>query len=278
MEKPSGCKPPTHNLRATCSVDYPYFPFRIPVDYVLVSRTDDLSRTMSLQKTELYSKGGFYSGHGNKQNKVRISECPVNPAAPACCVTLSNAFVTDDTVDYISAPFTRRNSELFLNYSNEKLFFTSAQRAMLTHEIDISAELEEETRQQNSVLDGESNNSVIADQPLKRKGLQYLRMENTFEDSFILHEPSEVEPYFRKMKENSFVRYVEMMNEIETDPRKKLGDLWTRFARFQPLSVIREYFGEQIAFYFAWQGTFLTVLWPATIFGLVVFVFGLQKR
>ncbi|VDL86524.1 unnamed protein product [Nippostrongylus brasiliensis] len=110
-------------------------------------------------------------------------------------------------------------------------------------------------------------------------------MENTFEDSFILHEPSEVEPYFRKMKENSFVTYVEMMNEIETDPRKKLGDLWTRkewnalrFARFQPLNTIREYFGEQIAFYFAWQGTFLTVLWPATIFGLVVFVFGLQKR
>ncbi|EYC12587.1 hypothetical protein Y032_0046g1312 [Ancylostoma ceylanicum] len=31
-------------LRATTQVDYPYFPFRIPVDYVLVSRTDNLSR------------------------------------------------------------------------------------------------------------------------------------------------------------------------------------------------------------------------------------------
>ncbi|ETN68182.1 hypothetical protein NECAME_15978, partial [Necator americanus] len=73
-------------------------------------------------------------------------------------------------VDYISAPFIRRNGELFLNYDNEKLFFSSAQREMLTHE---------------------------------------------------------EEPYFRKMKENSFVTYVELMQEIERDPRKKLSDLWS---------------------------------------------------
>lgn len=30
------------------------------------------------------------------------------------------------------------------------------------------------------------------------------------------------------MKENSFVTYIELMNEIETDPRKKLSDLWKR--------------------------------------------------
>ncbi|PIO54917.1 hypothetical protein TELCIR_23708 [Teladorsagia circumcincta] len=80
------------------------------------------------------------------------------------------------------------------------------------------------------------------------------------------------------MKQNSFVTYVEMMNEIEKDPRKKLGGLWTRFLRFQPLGLVRDYFGEQIAFYFAWQGTFLTMLWPATFFGLAVFAYGVVKR
>ncbi|VDP18284.1 unnamed protein product [Heligmosomoides polygyrus] len=137
--------------------------------------------------------------------------------------------------------------------------------------------MDEATRRQDSAFDEESQQSVIADQPLKRKGLQFLRMEDTYEDSFILHEPSKEEPYFRKMKENSFVTYIELMNEIETDPRKKLSDLWKSFVRFQPLGVVRKYFGEQIAFYFAWQGTFLTMLWPATIFGIGVFVFGFVK-
>ncbi|CAJ0597872.1 unnamed protein product [Cylicocyclus nassatus] len=181
-------------------------------------------------------------------------------------------------VDYISAPFSRRNGELFLNYGNEKLFFSSAQRDMLTHEIltqiDISRDLAEVNRKE---VEEESQESVINEQPLKRKGLQYLRMKKSYEDSFILHEPSKEEPYFRRMRENSLVTYLELMQEIEKDPRKKLSDLWSRFLRFQPLGVIREYFGEQIAFYFAWQGTFLTMLWPATFLGLAVFVFGFTK-
>ncbi|KIH66691.1 hypothetical protein ANCDUO_02984 [Ancylostoma duodenale] len=240
-------------LRATTQVDYPYFPFRIPVDYVLVSRTDNLSRQYHRTLFERAAKKeGLIIQHEyagpicftlistpfhrlcREAEKMQLSfplkDCPVNPAAPACCVTLSNLFVTDDTVDYISAPFNRRNGELFLNYGNEMLFFTSAQRDMLTHEIltqiDISRELVE-ADQREAGTDEESQQSVIDDEPLKRKGLQYLRMENSYEDSFILHEPSKEEPYFRKMRENSFVTYLELMQEIEKDPRKKLSDLWS---------------------------------------------------
>ncbi|KAK5979463.1 Anoctamin [Trichostrongylus colubriformis] len=303
MDKQSGCNPGSHVIGATCEVDYPYFPFRLPVDYVLVSKTDDLSRQYHRTLFEKAArKEGLiinyeYAGPicftlistpfqrlCREAEKLQLSfplkDCPINPAAPACCITLSSAFIADDTVDYISAPFTRRQGELFLNYSNERLFFTSAQRCELTHEIltqiDISQQLEK-TMQHDSAMDVESQKSVIADEPLKRKGLQYLLMEKTYDDSFILHEPSQEEPYFRKMKENSFVNYVELMNEIEKDPRKKLGGLWARLFRFQPLGLVREYFGEQIAFYFAWQGTFLTMLWPATIFGLAVFIFGFLK-
>ncbi|KAK6741854.1 hypothetical protein RB195_009618 [Necator americanus] len=204
----------------------------------------------------------------------------LNPTYRILLLFLGISLVTTLIVDYISAPFIRRNGELFLNYDNEKLFFSSAQREMLTHEIltqiDISRELEGMNRREQKD-DDESQKSVISDEPLRRKGLQYLRMEKTYEDSFVLHEPSKEEPYFRKMKENSFVTYVELMQEIERDPRKKLSDLWSRFFRFQPLGVIREYFGEQIGFYFAWQGTFLTMLWPATLLGLAVFVYGFVK-
>ncbi|PIO59283.1 hypothetical protein TELCIR_19260, partial [Teladorsagia circumcincta] len=157
VEKQSGCNPSSSTLRATCEVDYPYFPFRIPVDYVLVSRTDNLSRQYHRTLFEKAArKEGLIINHEyagpicftlistpfqrlcREAEKLQLSfplkDCPVNPAAPACCITLSNAFITDDTVDYISAPFTRRHGDLFLNYTNEKLFFTSAQRCELTHE------------------------------------------------------------------------------------------------------------------------------------------------
>uniref|UniRef100_A0A158PAT1 Anoctamin n=1 Tax=Angiostrongylus cantonensis TaxID=6313 RepID=A0A158PAT1_ANGCA len=214
------------------------------------------------------------------QMSFPLKDCPVNPPSPPCCPTLFSAFVTDDTGHYISAPFSRRNCQLFLNYESEKLFFTSAQRDMLTHEIltqlDIRRELKEQNHNESDIGD-ESQQSVIADEPLRRKGLQYLRMKNSYEDSFILHEPSQEEPYFKKMKENSSISYMELITEIETDPRKKLNNLWSRFFRFQPLGLVREYFGQQIAFYFAWHGTFLTMLWPATVLGLAVFVYGFVK-
>ena len=37
----------------------------------------------------------------------------------------------------------------------------------------------------------------------------------------------------------------------------------------------RKYFGEKIAIYFAWLGLYTTMLIPASIFGVVAFLYGL---
>ncbi|CAG5129014.1 unnamed protein product, partial [Candidula unifasciata] len=50
---------------------------------------------------------------------------------------------------------------------------------------------------------------------------------------------------------------------------------WKNWLKFQPLDHIRQYFGEKIALYFAWLGFYTTMLVPATVVGLVVFIYGL---
>ena len=47
-----------------------------------------------------------------------------------------------------------------------------------------------------------------------------------------------------------------------------------RCFKFQPLSLIRSYMGEKVAFYFALSGFYNQMLIPASIVGLIVFIYG----
>ncbi|CAL1535294.1 unnamed protein product [Lymnaea stagnalis] len=62
------------------------------------------------------------------------------------------------------------------------------------------------------------------------------------------------------------------------NPRKVLFDHWANWKnslKFQPVDYVRLYFGEKIALYFAWLGFYTTMLVPATVVGLAVFIYGL---
>uniref|UniRef100_A0A1I7XR73 Anoctamin n=1 Tax=Heterorhabditis bacteriophora TaxID=37862 RepID=A0A1I7XR73_HETBA len=69
-------------------------------------------------------------------------------------------------------------------------------RTILT-QIDISREIDDIGTLLNGNVEIPSQTSqtsqtlVISDEPLKKKGLQYLLMEEAYDDSFMLHEPSE---------------------------------------------------------------------------------------
>jgi len=62
------------------------------------------------------------------------------------------------------------------------------------------------------------------------------------------------------------------------DIRKKLGDKWTMWCKYQPIWSIRTYFGEKIALYFAWTGLLITFLWLPTLFGIITFFYGTVLR
>uniref|UniRef100_A0A915B4Y7 Anoctamin n=2 Tax=Parascaris univalens TaxID=6257 RepID=A0A915B4Y7_PARUN len=76
------------------------------------------------------------------------------------------------------------------------------------------------------------------------------------------------------MRERSFWEYCKFVEDLKTDARRTLSKQWIPFYKFQPLDKIRDYFGEKITFYFAWEGTFLTVLWPAAVIGTICFTYG----
>uniref|UniRef100_A0A8C4UV47 Anoctamin n=1 Tax=Falco tinnunculus TaxID=100819 RepID=A0A8C4UV47_FALTI len=52
---------------------------------------------------------------------------------------------------------------------------------------------------------------------------------------------------------------------------------WARygvFYKFQPIDLIRKYFGEKIGLYFAWLGLYTEFLIPSSVVGIVVFLYG----
>ncbi|MEQ2237322.1 Anoctamin-1, partial [Ilyodon furcidens] len=43
---------------------------------------------------------------------------------------------------------------------------------------------------------------------------------------------------------------------------------------YQPIGLVRKYFGEKIGLYFAWLGLYTQMLIPASLVGVIVFLYG----
>uniref|UniRef100_A0AAZ3SHX1 Anoctamin n=1 Tax=Oncorhynchus tshawytscha TaxID=74940 RepID=A0AAZ3SHX1_ONCTS len=50
--------------------------------------------------------------------------------------------------------------------------------------------------------------------------------------------------------------------------------LYGAFYKYQPVDLIRKYFGEKIGLYFAWLGVYTQLLIPASMVGIIVFCYG----
>lgn len=67
-------------------------------------------------------------------------------------------------------------------------------------------------------------------------------------------------------------------NLDQVNNRQKLHRYWAsgwRLFSYQPLDLVRDYFGEKLAFYFAWLGFYTSWLIIATILGILVLIYGL---
>ncbi|XP_053283354.1 anoctamin-1 isoform X1 [Pleuronectes platessa] len=63
----------------------------------------------------------------------------------------------------------------------------------------------------------------------------------------------------------------------ESNDRKLLYEEWANygvFYKYQPIGLVRKYFGEKIGLYFAWLGLYTQMLIPASLVGVIVFLYG----
>lgn len=124
-------------------------------------------------------------------------------------------------------------------------------------------------------------------------GLPYILKQYHFVDAFTIH----LDIFKNKKIYNNLINLLpEVLNKQDSEvvyrrpmgvdfkPNVNRDDLyrdWTQFRnmfKMQPLNKIRDYYGEYVAFYFAWCGTFISSLWFPSVVGLGFFIYGLVKR
>lgn len=170
------------------------------------------------------------------------SECVCCP----CFVPSEEIIGSDD--DFFSAIFTLKNIELF-DIKDRESFFTNSERSLIAFEFLQRAKYPEDE-----------------DRETLKHGVNGLINRGIYEACFPLHElPSQ------KVK-NKNLRFFDG-SDID---RRRLIETWASWGKmfyYQPLDVVRRYFGEKIAIYFAWLGYYTGMLVPAAIIGLAVFIY-----
>ncbi|CAF2083690.1 unnamed protein product [Rotaria magnacalcarata] len=99
---------------------------------------------------------------------------------------------------------------------------------------------------------------------MKDTGIEVLLEEGVYEAAYPLHDQ---------------LIHEEDAGEPETwNARMKLYHRWAKFSnifRIQPIRAIRDYYGERLAFYFAWLGWYNSLLIIPSILGIFVLLWGL---
>ena len=144
-------------------------------------------------------------------------------------------------------------------------------------------------------LDRKEKNSVFS------AGLSYMLSNKFFDAAFMLHNESEGhiqfnEIIFNLMQDDTY-EISELIQELDsydnsnninndetaqnTDVRSILDKYWAGFKnifKYQPLTKIRDYFGEYISLYFSFSGALIASLWLPSIIGLIFFCLGVWNR
>ncbi|CAM4777756.1 unnamed protein product [Rotaria magnacalcarata] len=184
--------------------------------------------------------------------------------------SLDAALVKDD-IDYYTAVYYSSNIKRFEPlfeglHGSKDLYFTPSERSLLTYELLSRAHFDddEDHNQLVPVTQRPAMNTVVGlETGLRRPGISRLVTKKVYHYSFPLHE-----------------RLADDLSDVDdshlTD-REKLKRHWAtmrQFFKFQPLSLIRSYMGEKIAFYFAFTGFYNQMLIPPSIVGLIIFIYG----
>ncbi|KAK7489895.1 hypothetical protein BaRGS_00018917, partial [Batillaria attramentaria] len=206
--------------------------------------------------------------------EMPLKDCPHLESVKKSAFTkfIERHFETDDEEDFISTAFHMNKIEKFAGHEDPNTFFRPAVRSFLTHHILLNFNIDELDKEEKPGDEKREENK----NPQSKKGLRYMLLEKHYTDSFVMHEESALS----SVRGDNFLTTDDEDRSVvpRSDARKELDETWTKPFKFQPMWKIRNYFGERIAFYFAWSGMLISTLWIPTIFGLCIFFYGLYER
>ncbi|XP_035498754.2 anoctamin-1 [Scophthalmus maximus] len=121
-----------------------------------------------------------------------------------------------------------------------------------------------------TVFDNATRSRIVADiisrttcrQTCQTTGINSLLARGVYVSAFPLHD-------------GSFTRRGQ---KDQRNDRQLLHEEWANYGvmhKYQPVDLIRKYFGEQIGLYFAWLGVYTQLLIPPSVLGFIVFLYGI---
>ncbi|KAM6198642.1 LOW QUALITY PROTEIN: anoctamin-7 [Sarcoramphus papa] len=177
-------------------------------------------------------------------------------------------------LDYYTCPFKANKLRWFLGSDEQDTFFSTTQRHRILYEILATTQY------------GHSKEREV--------GVDRLLSENVFTAAFPLHEarphppgshpatgpapPASPLPTPRLSPQGPYKLRPEELAASSLSQRQVLFQYWAswgKWSKYQPLDHVRKYFGEKVAFYFAWLGFYTGWLLPAAVVGTVVFIAGI---
>uniref|UniRef100_A0A8C1MFY2 Anoctamin n=1 Tax=Cyprinus carpio TaxID=7962 RepID=A0A8C1MFY2_CYPCA len=141
----------------------------------------------------------------------------------------------DPRTRVLSQPFSRDKLHLF-DIKSKNSLFSNAIRGRIVYEI---------------------LRRTACTQTCQTMGISSLLAKGVYDSAFPLHDVSIV------------------MNDICV--LQMLHEEWANYGacyKYQPMDLIRKYFGEKIGLYFAWLGVYTQLLIPASALGVAVFLYG----
>ncbi|XP_033941207.1 anoctamin-1, partial [Pseudochaenichthys georgianus] len=210
---------------------------RLHIPWPILSREAELQKIKVAvkKKCELRKRMGIAGMWDSIMNKIST---PFLPDVPDCEVQKDSQ--TRVHFKTLKHPFIRDKLHLYDIKSTETLF-DNATRSRIVAEI-ISR--------------------TVCSRTCQTTGINSLLAQGVYDSAFPLHDGS----FTRRGRRD------------QRNDRQLLHEEWANYGvmyKYQPVDLIRKYFGEQIGLYFAWLGVYTQLLIPPSVLGIIVFLYGL---
>ncbi|CAH8629126.1 unnamed protein product [Schistosoma rodhaini] len=198
-------------------------------------------------------------------------------------------------------PFSMNRQYLFDIPENKDEFFTAVERALVLDHILRRTGYKSEDLVNTEDLYEPSISDIVTSHDLadensgssnqanslyvmatKNLGITKLISDGIFSAAYPLHEPTKKLSLITLQQNiitpSCYGPAGSTLAPTEFNNRILLQRYWASYKmlfKCQPISYIRYYFGEAVAFYFAWLGFYTAWLLPIAILGIIVFLFGL---